>query len=524
MADWGILSALSGVNNWNAIRAEKQRELQLVALQNAMMEQEQQKQLQSGAAVEEYLQTVSKIKALEPDMARIKTKNTELVKEIQEGVKNSEGNVKKYLLGGGINALNKYRQTLLDSEEVQTGLMNAFNHNRYIADVQAGMTPRSVSWTDNTGADVEGDYATQFNEYNKGNVRRLNYQGAYKRPQYDAREHFAKFYGNDRYKQQPVGERELFTYIFEAAKKDGLSDRDATAFAVRETKIYGDQTAKGMTPFYFKYDDPLAKQEKLSRIGYYNAKTAAVKAAQEGVSFYSMLLNSNQETQPIVLADNAKAPTPVKSIYGDGHLYNYNLPSGFASTFAQGQGYMLDKGKIVNKSNISNQASYTMSGRRLDFSNVGDNEIVSAEPIPTVVDLTVGGDNKMKGMVYRIRINEKGAEKLKWEKDKGNMVPWEGVFANEEDFGVKRVGGSEGQGDKLFGVLDVNQPYDANDHVFDFYVVQQLSPSTQAHFAIDKGVGITSPFNQGRMTESVGYQNTQLYQSIFSDMEDELNQ
>lgn len=510
--DWGLTTALSGVNNWGAIRDERRRELQLVAVQNAMINEELSQQQQAGAAVDEYLRTVSNIKALEPDMERIRAKNDELVSTIQQGVKGADGNVKKYLLGGGIHALNRYKQNLLDSEEVNTALLNAYNHNRYIADRQAGLTSRPVTWEDENGNPTMGDYSAQFNAYMEGKVKRLNYQGGYKRPNYDAREHFSKFYGNDRYKQQAVNPLDLQTYIFEAAKKEGLNDNDAKEFATREAQTYMQQVQRGGTPFYFKQDDPLVRQERLSRIGFYNAKTAAVKAAEESVNWYNLLLNSNQASQPLIAADNMNAPTAVKTKFGDGTIYNYNLPENFTKEMANGQGYTIDKGQIVNKNAIINNNNfYSATGDKFDFSNLDASNIVSAEPLPYAVDLNVGGKNVIKGMAYKLLINEPGAEKTKVD---GEAM--EGFFSNKEVYGTKKVRGGTGQGDNALGLFGWDQLYDSNDHSYEVTVVQPLSPSMQTRFAVNKGIGVTSPFQEGQMNKSYGFQNASMLQGAFN--------
>lgn len=259
-ADWGTFAAIAGTNNWNAIRAEKARELQYVAVQNAMQEQEIAKQAQAGQQIQEYFDTIGKLKVLPEGLERIKKVNNELMVGIKDGIKKYNGNVKKYLLSGGINALNQYKNNLLNAEVTQKELVNALNYNRYVADQQAGLQPLDVSWQER-GTPKGGSFGQQYEAYKRGDTEVLNYGGAYKMPNVNFGEEFGK-----RYKYPDKGqvgladERDVYELAYEMGKE--LNEPARRDYAKKAVLEYHNYLKSGGSPYTYKSDQitPYQKQ------------------------------------------------------------------------------------------------------------------------------------------------------------------------------------------------------------------------------------------------------------------------
>jgi hypothetical protein len=269
--DFAVLSGLSTVDNWGAIRAEKAQELQRVAMRNALAEQEVQKQVQAGAAIEDYLNTVNSIQVLEKDREKIQQKNVELTKDIQEGIKKFNGNVKKYIYGGGVSELNKYRNNLLQSEEVKRGLTNAYNYNKYTADVAAGLNPRMTSF-DVMGQTKQGTFQENYESYLKGESDVLNYRGAFEMPTGDPRKAFSEVFGDPLKRPKAASPMDVANWWYESSKQKGMSDQDARQVGYQKGKEYQEQVkAETLTPYLYKSEDNemknLQKQLMRAKIG-----------------------------------------------------------------------------------------------------------------------------------------------------------------------------------------------------------------------------------------------------------------
>lgn len=297
------LLSLTGVNNWEEIRGEKRADLQRVALLNQMQQQELSLQQEAAKQVQDHLNTIGKIKVLDNDHAAIQAKEKDLSKSIQEGVQKYGGNVKKYLLSGGLTELQKYQQNLVNSDEVQRGLMNAFNHNRYQADLAAGLTPRPVSVDGKTMS-----YGEQFDQYNQGKVKNLQYHGGFAMPEGDPRKEFAGVYGNAEMNPQEVNPEDVFHYWLDSAKKKGLSEQDAAYVAQQKAGQYLNDVQKNkLSPYLYKSADPVKRREQAANLAlkfqiHADKVNAAVKASPDPVGELFSGRNAIQD-YPAINAD-----------------------------------------------------------------------------------------------------------------------------------------------------------------------------------------------------------------------------
>ena len=251
MPDFGIYTALAGVDNWSEKRRLKSQELQLVSLQNQLLEKRMADQQAAAQATQEYMNTIGQLRVLDPDSEKIKSMNKTLIEPIREGIAKAGGDLKKYMLSGGALELQKYKQVLLSSPEVKRGLMNAFNHNKAIADEDAGLTWRKTGWKTPEG-DIQGDYRNNYQDFISGKTDVLNYRGGYERPDLTGmREYFSKVYGKDPYKTEPVNPQTHFDFAYAEAKKKGMRNEDAVEFATGATEEYVQMVKQGGTPIYF---------------------------------------------------------------------------------------------------------------------------------------------------------------------------------------------------------------------------------------------------------------------------------
>lgn len=239
MAATGLLSALQGRDNFDVVRQERQRELQLATLQNFMAKQDLQEQQLAAQEIGKMLSLPGNIKVLDPAIKGIQDRETELSRPIMEGIMKANGNVKQYLRSGGLSALKKYQNDLVNDPLVAKGIMSAANYNKMVTDIQAGLVPRGTAEED-------------LNKYMQGETDTFGYRGAYKMPDLDkARHYFGTTYGKNPYKPQPVDEFSYHQFVESESKNQGLSPEDAKHAADRATKIYKDMVKQGGQPYMF---------------------------------------------------------------------------------------------------------------------------------------------------------------------------------------------------------------------------------------------------------------------------------
>lgn len=240
MAETGLLAALSGRDNWDVVRSERQRELQLATLQSQMAKQDFQEQQLSAAEIADYLSTPGKIKVLDPAIQGIQDAEAEYRKPISEGIMKANGDVRKFLQTGGLTMLKKYQNNLVNDPLVAKGIMSAANYNRYITDKQAGLVPRGTAEED-------------IKKYMNSESDAFGYQGAYKRPDLTGgRDYFSKTPGKDPYTPQEVDPFAYHNYAEYEGVKSGLSPADSKHFADMATNDYVAMKKAGGQPYMFE--------------------------------------------------------------------------------------------------------------------------------------------------------------------------------------------------------------------------------------------------------------------------------
>ena len=238
--DFGGLAALSGVQPWQEIREERNRDSQRIAVLNAMSQQKNQQQQVAAQEIQQHLDTVGQIKVLSQDRDRIKAKNDALQEEIQNGIRNSHGNLQKYLETGGKTALQAYRNNLLESDEVQQGLKNSLMHNMATDAQMKGQTLRPTAWQQGD-KQVQGSYADNYAAFQKGDTHELNFAGGYEEPTGDPAKEFGERFGNAEGKPQVAGAKDVYDYWKNTPKGKGMTEQDHEIVARQKAQAYAAQ-------------------------------------------------------------------------------------------------------------------------------------------------------------------------------------------------------------------------------------------------------------------------------------------
>lgn len=239
----GILQALQGQDPWDAIRQERQRELQLNVMRNGMAKQAFQEKQLAAKEFQDAMQVVGKIRALDPDIDRVNALNDQLTEKIRKGIYDAGGDAQKWLSEGGRTQLAKYKDELINSPQVAKAIMNATNYNHYLKNQEEGLIHRGMPQED-------------FGKFKSGETDFFPYAGAYKQPNLpDMRKNFGEVYGKSKYGRQEVDDNTMWQYVIAEAKKEGLAQRDAEHFADRTVADYQRMKKSGGQPIMFKSDN-----------------------------------------------------------------------------------------------------------------------------------------------------------------------------------------------------------------------------------------------------------------------------
>jgi hypothetical protein len=138
MADWGLYTALRGQDDWKQKRQDQQYNLMIAEKRSARAEQQMQEQAKIEQGLIEYFNEFNKLDVTPEDAERIRQKEAEERNNIVKGIGKFGGDVKKFMASGGATALANYKNNVMLSQEVQTGLQNKAVLNDYIVAKKEG--------------------------------------------------------------------------------------------------------------------------------------------------------------------------------------------------------------------------------------------------------------------------------------------------------------------------------------------------------------------------------------------------
>jgi hypothetical protein len=293
MADWGLYSALRGTDDWATKRQDKQMNL----LAAEKMEARQQNKVAQSAAAEasiaKYMEELQNLKTTPEDQERVAQAEKRARQSIVKGIANSNGDLRKYMSTGGITALNDYKTSVMQSEEVKQAGVNSINLENYLKQDAKGnqrhkLVDVTVPMQDANGnpiLDAEGNQQTetkkmsfqdQYNLYKGGKIKQINYSGSEARVNMGI-EDFNRMYKNPRNKYQKDN------YVTESNVYEKMLSKGASKeYATEQAKRYGNMEKAGGDAWRWNSGDInelKLKQQELS------LKRRALKNAEQTAAF-----------------------------------------------------------------------------------------------------------------------------------------------------------------------------------------------------------------------------------------------
>jgi hypothetical protein len=285
VVDWGLLTALQGVDDWQQKRLDRNAELNQAKQLRDLAEQQRQQQQEAGDKVFNIYNEVAKLKVLPPDTEKIRVKNDELINPIINGIKKYGGDVNLYLQSGGYNDLVKYNQDLQGSNEVVSALRRAKDSADLQNDVKAGKIIRPV-YQDVNGSKQKLNPQDELSAFLDGKKDDFQYRGGFDPFKFDFRDAFSKTYANKERKYAEATREDVVNMGLTAAKEKGMNKDDALYYAEVVADIYKEGIDNGnLTPYIYKFDNPLDDQVKQSILdknkattNYTNARTNKINS------------------------------------------------------------------------------------------------------------------------------------------------------------------------------------------------------------------------------------------------------
>lgn len=253
MADYAFLKGLSGRQDWNTIRAEKQNEMQQLAAVNSMRQEQSDKQAMLQNQLNEYQSTLDELEITPIGKDRINERVNEPLKEaIAQKIKKYGGDLETYMKVEGATDMNNYLKTLINHPETQRELTNASNISKWRADKMAGLEER-LTFDPNTGG-LSGSFSDNLDKYLNGESETLDYKGAFKPVGFDEKI-FGSMYGSkNRYESKPVTAEDYASMAYRGLIEKGASEEDAAQESFVLAKNYREAIKNGDTPLRWKSD------------------------------------------------------------------------------------------------------------------------------------------------------------------------------------------------------------------------------------------------------------------------------
>lgn len=271
--DWGLLTALQGKDNWQQKRTDRETDMRYAIGNQKLAEQQLQDQLKAGQDITNIYNEAQKLKVLDPDIIKIREKDQELRKDIYEGIKKFGGNVSQYLKSGGYENLQKYKNDLFNSKELTSGLRRMKDYGAIQKDYEAGKILRPIT-EDVNGSTMRYDPMKRADDFLTGKATDFSYRGGYDPVSMDLRESFSTLYGSgSKIKPQTATRQDVFNAAKWEIKKTNpnanLEDLEDQANIIADEYQQG-VDSKAITPYYYKWDDPMDAKVKQAQINNLN--------------------------------------------------------------------------------------------------------------------------------------------------------------------------------------------------------------------------------------------------------------
>ena len=439
--DWGFLGALAGRKNFDALKQEKLREIALVEQQNAIKQNQIAQNEAAQQGISQYLDTINQLEVLPQGLERIKEVDKTLRENITKGIMDSKGDVRKWLMSGGTKVLNEYKNNLVNNEVTQREIGNAYQTNKWLADKQAGLQ-------EEYSFDEKGNPITfqdQYQKYQKGEIDKLDYKGAFKLPEYKSTipDRYAYM---DKEKPKWADEKDVFNDAYQQFKD--LPENQRKQAAWHHAMDYVKRVQSGAAPYQFKHDqrDPLKDELDRSRIAKNYSGVAKDRAAigalkQQQASFLAAW--NKGEIRPnateTIVDQNGKEVGKIPYMQLDNKTFDvWSSLSGIPTK----DGKATDAGKSA----IKNMELYDKIGGRINLAGAKDGGVLDVEYADSRA-YQLGNDPRPFVKVL-IRLDEKnGMENVYYN---GKKMEKENFFTSENNLPI----GSSYNDEKTFSFND----------------------------------------------------------------------
>lgn len=404
--DWGFLGAIAGRKNFDTLKQEKLRELSLVQQQNAMLENDVAKQQAAADGVSQYLDTINNLKVLPEGLDRIKKIDADLRTNISKGILEANGDVKKWILSGGDRVLKEYQKNLVNNDVTQREIANAYQTNKWMADQQAGLQER---WS---GMNEDGTPITfdqQFKKYKNGQIDKLDYNGAFKLPEYNST--IPKRYAfEDKYRPKSADVNDVYNDAFQQFKDLPLADRKQAA--IHHAQLYQEQLKSGAAPYQFLHDQMSpVDYARIENLNSSTRKNNAEVAALSELKNRLVEINKGNQRPDGVQPFTDENGNPIKAIPF------VSLDSKSNAHTAGLAGFEVDKDGMLTKQSLyqlKNMNLNSVTGGNIDLSNVSDASFLGAQPADNKLYLEKDANGVTIPMrMITVKIDERGAESAK---------------------------------------------------------------------------------------------------------------
>jgi hypothetical protein len=184
MGDWGLYSALRGTDNWAAKRQDRMQSIMIAEKQAQRSEMKLQQQMKLQADMEAYFDKINELDYLAEDQERITNLEKSERRKIYEGIAQHNGNLRSYMLSGGISQLGNYRRAIINSKEAKNAQQNKQNLAEYLTAVKEGMmiapVTLNVKGKDGKSETRTVDFKEAYAAFQRGAITKLPFNGAVK--------------------------------------------------------------------------------------------------------------------------------------------------------------------------------------------------------------------------------------------------------------------------------------------------------------------------------------------------------
>lgn len=179
MPNAALYQALSYKDNFAERSANRRMELDLAARQQQMAEGQLAQQTAAQQGVIDYVSKVSDFSQFqEQDAEKLKKLEEDQRSNIASSIRDAGGDVRRWMLTGGMTQLTDYRNAVMNSNEMKNAVTTKTNIGRWAADQQENRYIRSGVVKTNDGKEMQVSQDQAYQLYQEGKLDYLPYFGS----------------------------------------------------------------------------------------------------------------------------------------------------------------------------------------------------------------------------------------------------------------------------------------------------------------------------------------------------------